>query len=96
MKHKLTPWGMEVKKVLIIGPLRVVNNTWPSELEKWNHLKELKYSVITGSKEERLEALKADADIYLINRENVDWLVNKSGLPFDYDIVVIDELSKLI
>ena len=67
--------------------------TWPSEIEKWSHLKILKYSVATGSKEERLEALKTKADIYLINRENVDWLINKSGLPFDYDMVVIDELS---
>ena len=67
--------------------------TWPLEIEKWSHLKTLKYSVAIGSKEERIEALKIKADIYLINRENVDWLINKSGIPFDYDMVVIDELS---
>lgn len=85
--------SFEISKVLIIAPLRVAKVTWPCEIEKWDHLKSLKYAVAIGSKEERLEALKTKADIYLINRENVDWLINKSGLPFDYDMVVVDELS---
>ena len=83
----------EVDKVLIIAPLRVAKNTWPAELKKWDHLKGLRYSVAVGTAEERRSAMKADADIYLINRENLDWLVEKSGLPFDFDMVVIDELS---
>ena len=81
----------EVRKVLIIAPLRVARDTWPAEIEKWEHLKHLRYSVAVGTAEERLAALKADADIYIINRENVDWLVNNTA--FDYDMVVIDELS---
>lgn len=83
----------EIHKVLIIGPIRVVTMSWPDELQKWDHLSDLRYSVATGTEGERHAALKADADLYLINRENVQWLVEKSGLPFDYDMVVVDELS---
>ena len=81
----------EVRKVLIIGPLRVARDTWPSEIEKWEHLRHLRYSVAVGSAEERVTALQADADIYIINRENVDWLV--SNRIFDFYMIVIDELS---
>ena len=81
----------EVRKVLIIAPLRVARDTWPAEIEKWEHLRHLRYSVAVGTAEERVAALQADADIYIINRENVDWLV--SNTKFDYDMVVIDELS---
>lgn len=81
----------EVRKVLIIGPLRVARDTWPAEIEKWEHLRHLRYSVAVGTAEERIAALNTDADIYIINRENVDWLV--SNTRFDYDMVVIDELS---
>lgn len=81
----------EVRKVLIIAPLRVARDTWSAEVQKWNHLKHLRYSVAVGTAEERIAALKADADIYVINRENVDWLV--SNTTFDYDMIVIDELS---
>lgn len=83
----------EVEKVLVIAPLRVARDTWPAEIEKWEHLKGLTYSVAIGTEAERLEALKSPTHLYLINRENVDWLITKSGLPFDYDMVVIDELS---
>ena len=83
----------EIGKVLIIAPLRVARNTWPEEVEKWNHLHGLRYSVAVGPKKKRIQALKADADIYIINRENIPWLIEKSGLPFDYDMVVVDELS---
>ncbi len=85
--------SFEVTKVLIVAPLRVAQYTWPQEIEKWDHLSILKYSVAVGTEAERLAALKAEADIYIINRENVAWLVNNSHLPFDYDMVVIDELS---
>ena len=80
-----------VRKVLIIAPLRVARDTWSAEIEKWEHLKPLQYSVVVGTVEERLAALKKPADLYIINRENIDWLVNNTK--FDYDMVVIDELS---
>ena len=83
----------EVNKVLIIGPLRVARTTWPEEIKKWEHLNGLRYSVVVGTAAERKAALKSDADVYIINRENVPWLIEQSGMPFDYDMVVIDELS---
>ena len=85
--------SFEVSKVLVIAPLRVARDTWPAEIKKWDHLKHLRYSVAVGSESERLAALRKEADIYIINRENVDWLVNKSRVSFDFDMVVIDELS---
>ena len=83
----------EVGKVLVIAPLRVARDTWSTEIKKWDHLKGLTYSVVIGSVAERKEALKKKAHIYLINRENVSWLIEDSGHPFDFDMVVIDELS---
>lgn len=83
----------DVHKALVIAPLRVARNTWSAEIEKWEHLSDLKYSIAVGTEAERLAALKAEADIYIINRENVQWLVEQSGVPFNYDMVVIDELS---
>lgn len=83
----------EVNKVLVIAPLRVARDTWPSEIDKWEHLKGLTYSVVIGAEAERLRALRTPAHVYLINRENIDWLITKSGIPFDFDMVVIDELS---
>lgn len=85
--------SFEVCKVLVIAPLRVAKNTWTDEIKKWEHLNALTYSLIIGNENERLSALNKKADIYIINRENVDWLVNKSGYKFDFDMVVIDELS---
>ena len=80
-------------KVLVIAPLRVARDTWPAEIAKWDHLKNLDYAVAVGSEAERKAAVLRNATITIINRENVDWLINKSGLPFDFDMVVIDELS---
>ena len=77
----------------MIAPLRVASQTWPAEIKKWDHLKGLSYSVALGTEKDRINALMKRATIYIINRENVDWLVNKSGIPFDFDMVVIDELS---
>ena len=83
----------DVSRTLVIAPLRVANSTWPDEIKKWDHLKHLNYSVVIGSEKERLDALGKPAHIYLINRENVDWLITKSGIPWKFDMVVIDELS---
>lgn len=85
--------SFEVRRILVIAPLRVARNTWGAEIEKWDHLDSLQYSVAVGTEMERLSALKKPADIYLINRENVQWLISESGIPFDFDMVVIDELS---
>ena len=82
-----------VNRVLVIAPLRVARNTWPDEIGKWDHLSDLRYSVVIGTEAERKAALARKADIYLINRENVDWLITKSGYRFDFDMVVLDELS---
>lgn len=83
----------EVSKTLIIAPLRVARDTWPLEIQKWEHLKHLTFSVVVGTEKERLAALDKKAHIYLINRENVDWLINKSNYSFDFDMVVLDEMS---
>lgn len=83
----------EVGRVLVIAPLRVARSTWPDEIAKWDHLHDLTYSVAVGTEKERLEALRKNVEIVIINRENVDWLVNKSGYRFNFDMIVIDELS---
>ena len=83
----------EAHRILVIAPLRVARDTWPAEIEKWDHLKLLTYSVAVGSEKDRIAALKRPADIYIINRENVQWLVEQSGIPFDFDTVIVDELS---
>lgn len=85
--------SFEVHKVLVVAPLRVARDTWSAEIEKWEHLKNLRYSVVIGTAQERISALCIPADIYIINRENIQWLVEESGLPFDFDMAVIDELS---
>ncbi len=82
-----------VHKVLIIAPLRVARTTWTAEVDKWNHLQNLICSVAVGTESERRNALLKRADIYIINRENIGWLVEESGVLFDYDMIVIDELS---
>ena len=85
--------SFEIHKVLVVAPLRVARNTWSAEIAKWEHLADLKYSIVVGSALERQKALAADADLYVINRENVQWLIESSGYPFEFDMVVIDELS---
>lgn len=89
----LTLDSFQVRKVLVIAPLRVARDTWPAEIEKWDHLKGLKYTVAVGSEIQRKTALMKRAQIYIINRENVEWLIARSGIPFDFDMVVVDELS---
>lgn len=85
--------SFEIHKVLVVAPLRVARDTWSAEIEKWEHLKNLRYSVVVGTEQERLNALRTSADVYIINRENIQWLVEESGLIFDFDMAVIDELS---
>ena len=85
--------SFDVHRVLVVAPLRVARNTWSAEIKKWEHLHDLQYSIVVGTEKERLSALEKRADIYIINRENVQWLVEKSGKKFDYDMVVVDELS---
>ena len=83
----------EVRHVLVIAPLRVARDTWPEEIRKWDHVKKLTFAVAVGSAAERREALNQDVQIHILNRENVPWLVGASGIPFRWDMIVIDELS---
>lgn len=86
---------LKVSKVLVIAPLRVARDTWPAEVEKWDHLQDIEISVIVGSVKERTAAVNHNAFIYVVNRENVKWLVEyyeKNGLRWDFDMIVIDEL----
>ena len=85
--------SFSVSRVLVIAPLRVARDQWKAEKEKWDHLKELRISVAVGTEVERRMALTRDADIYVINRENVQWLVEKSGVKWKWDMLVVDELS---
>jgi len=85
--------SFEVHKVLCIAPLRVARDTWPEELGKWEHLSDLRFSVAVGTEMERKAALNKPADIHIINRENVQWLIEDSGTPWQWDMVVVDELS---
>ena len=81
----------KVRRVLVVAPLRVARDTWPEEIRKWDHLKDLTYSVVVGIVAERQRALQKEADIYIVNRENLAWLYQNSRL--DFDMVVLDELS---
>ena len=83
----------EIGRVLVIAPLRVARDTWPAEIQKWDHLRGLTYSVVVGTEKERRAALMRSASVFIINRENVQWLVEDSGIPFTFDMIVIDELS---
>lgn len=83
----------EVTKVLVIAPLRVANTVWSDEIEQWSELRNLQYSKIVGTPKQRKVALQKDADIYIVNRENLPWLVEQCSPYFKWDMVVIDELS---
>tara|TARA_R110000868_G_scaffold83676_1_gene236118 strand:- start:19 stop:1383 length:1365 start_codon:yes stop_codon:yes gene_type:complete len=82
-----------VRRVLVIAPLRVANSVWAQEVKKWRHLLGLRVSVCTGSEKQRLTALHMDADVFVINRENITWLVEKKRAKWPFDMVVIDESS---
>ena len=81
------------QKCLVIAPKRVAEDTWSREAEKWDHLSDLRISKVLGTPKQRMAALAADADVYVINRENVVWLVETLGTKWDFDILVVDELS---
>ena len=85
--------SFEVHRVLVVAPLRVARDTWPAEIQKWEHLRGLTYAVAVGTPKERKAALMHGADITIINRENVQWLIEESGIQWQYDMVVVDELS---
>ena len=85
--------SFEAHRILVVAPLRVARDTWTAEIAKWQHLKGLTYAVAVGTVKERKDALMAGTDITIINRENLGWLIDSSGFPFDYDMVIIDELS---
>lgn len=80
-------------KVLIIAPKKVAEGTWQKECEKWDHLKRLRLSTVLGTEKQRAKALQAKADIYIINRENVPWLVDLYRNDWPFDMVVVDEFS---
>lgn len=83
----------DAERVLVIAPLRVADDTWAREIHKWDHLGHLRISKVLGSADQRRRALKTDADIWIVNRENVEWLVGEYGSKWPFDTVVIDELS---
>ncbi|AWA43117.1 DEAD/DEAH box helicase [Trueperella pyogenes] len=85
--------SFQVRRVLIIAPLRVARDTWPTEAQKWDHLEGLTMAVATGTKQDRIDALTRGAMITVINRENVPWLVDYYGETWPFDTVIIDELS---
>lgn len=85
--------SFEAHRILVVAPLRVARDTWPAEIAKWEHLQHLTYAVCVGTPKERLMALLSGADITIINRENLGWLIDSSGFDFDYDMAIIDELS---
>jgi SNF2 family DNA or RNA helicase len=85
--------SFEAHRILVVAPLRVARDTWPAEIKKWEHLKHLTYAVAVGSVKERKSALMTGADITIINRENLGWLIDSSGFEWNYDMVIIDELS---
>ena len=85
--------GFTANKVLVVAPLRVANSVWRQETRLWEHLKHLRISVCTGSEKARRGALALDADVYVINRENMPWLVENYGAKWAFDVVVIDESS---
>ena len=84
---------LEIRRVLIIAPRKVAEATWQDEAAKWEHLRHLRLSTVLGSEKQRLAALAAPADIYIINRENTAWLVQTLGRKWDFDMVVLDEAS---
>lgn len=91
--HDLMFDSFEISKVLVIAPIRVAQHSWPDEINKWDHLQNLRYSVVVGTAAERKAALQKQSDIYIMNRENVGWLVEESGVKMNFDMIVIDELS---
>ena len=83
----------QIKKVLIIAPLRVANSTWHNEIKQWNHLQDLKYTICTGSIKKRIKGFCSNVNLYITNRENINWLVDNYKDCWNFDTVVVDESS---
>lgn len=90
---KLIHDRLAIERALIVAPKRVVEDTWPQELKKWAHLKDLRMSLIVGSARQRRDALYAEADVYVISRDNITWLVTECDTTWPFDCLVVDELS---
>lgn len=86
-------WEFEVGRCLVIAPKRVAMTTWPMEFRKWSHLRDIKYEVIAGNKQERTRAILKKADVHIVSRDNIDWLWNTVGNQWPWDMVVVDESS---
>ena len=91
--HELKYYRFCIRKALVIAPKKVAENTWSAEASKWAHLRNLKLSVVLGSEKKRIEALNVNADVYVINRENTQWVVQHYGHDWPFDVVVLDESS---
>lgn len=90
---RLAYQDLEIDKTLVIGPKRVIESVWESEAQKWDHLKHLKFSKVTGNEKERISALKKSADVYLVSRDNIAWLCGYYGGNLPFDMLIVDELS---
>lgn len=91
--HQLKYLRFSMRKALVIAPKKVAESTWTNEQSKWNHLRQLRLSIVLGSEKQRIDALETEADIYIINRENTQWLVSYYGRKWPFDVVVLDESS---
>lgn len=91
--YQLKYYRAQMKKALVIAPKKVAESTWSKEQSKWDHLKALRVSVVLGTERQRLNALETPADVYVINRENTQWLVQMYGHEWPFDVVVLDESS---
>lgn len=91
--NELRNYRWQVQKALVIAPKKVAEGTWSKETEKWDHLKHLRVSLVCGSRQKRLRALATPADIYVINRDNVVWLVDHFMHSWPFDMVILDESS---
>ena len=91
--HELKYYRFCIRKALVIAPKKVAENTWSAEAAKWRHLQELKVSVVLGTAKQRIKALDVNADVYIINRENTQWIVKHYGNAWPFDVVVLDESS---
>ena len=89
--HELKYHRFCIRKALVIAPKKVAENTWSAEAAKWEHLQDLRLSVVLGTAKQRIAALRADADVYIINRENTQWLVKYYGREWPFDVVILDE-----
>jgi len=91
--NRLIYQELEVERVLVVAPKRVAENTWTTEADKWDHLRHLRISKVMGTERQRIDALRKKADVYVIGRDNVAWLVGYCQTAFPFDMLVLDELS---